>query len=345
MAGRLTTEPARTCYRVPPRNPADGIDWASDFGVRAIIFVDTEEEFDWFAPLSRNHRSTAATSALPAAHRWFADHHYPLTFLVDHPIISDARTVAILREIVAAGLSTIGAQLHPWVTPPFDEAVTPANSFAGNLPRDLEAAKIDTMTALIEAAFGIRPRAYRAGRYGIGPNTLSLLAERGYRIDSSMRARYDYRRDDGPDFAAIDAAPFWVDRTRQLIELPLTTIFTGKLQAIGPRLYRAAGLMPGGLGVLARTRLLSRVALTPEGMPVADVLEALRTAVGQGVRLLNFSFHSPSLVPGCTPYVRDARDLAAFWQWWDAVLAELHRLNVMPIGLDALIAAADATRG
>ena len=83
--------------------------------------------------------------------------------------------------------------------------------------------------------------------------------------------------------------------------------------------------------------------------PLYDVapisaLEAVRVAVGEGVRVLTFSFHSPSLVAGHTPYVRDARDLAAFWGWWDKVLAELHRLGVVPTGLDALIAAADATR-
>src|SRR3546814_17218490 len=71
-------------------------------------------------------------------------------------------------------------------------------------------------------------------------------------------------------------------------------------------------------------------------------LEAIRIAVGEGVRVLNFAFHSPSLVPGHTPYVRDAADLAAFHAWWDRVLDLLDRLGVAALGADALIAAAEA---
>src|SRR3546814_17515086 len=77
-------------------------------------------------------------------------------------------------------------------------------------------------------------------------------------------------------------------------------------------------------------------------MPAADALEAIRIAVGEGVRVLNFAFHSPSLVPGHTPYVRDAADLAAFHAWWDRVLDLLDRLGVAAIGADALLAAAEA---
>ncbi|MGH2322789.1 hypothetical protein, partial [Enterococcus faecalis] len=83
--------------------------------------------------------------------------------------------------------------------------------------------------------------------------------------------------------------------------------------------YRALGRLPKGRGLAARMRLLSRVALTPEDMPLPDALEAIAVAAGEGVRVLNFSFHSPSLVPGHTPYVRDAADLGAFYGWWEAV--------------------------
>ena len=105
-------------------------------------------------------------------------------------------------------------------------------------------------------------------------------------------------------------------------------------------LYRASGHVPKGRAVLARAGLLQRIPLTPEGIPVAEALEAIRVAVGEGLRVLNFAFHSPSLAPGHTPYVRDDADLAAFWTWWDRVLAELDRLGVRPCGLAELIEAA-----
>ena len=113
-----------------------------------------------------------------------------------------------------------------------------------------------------------------------------------------------------------------------LVELPLTTSFTGQLRGAARPLYAAAGQAPRGRGLLARTGLLSRVPLTQEGVPLAVALEAVRWAADDGAAVLNLSFHSPSLVRGHTPYVRDAMDLARFHSWWDGMLALLNRLGV-----------------
>lgn len=92
--------------------------------------------------------------------------------------------------------------------------------------------------------------------------------------------------------------------------------------------------------MLARTGLLSRVPLTPEGVLLAEALEAVRHAADDGTAVLNFSFHSPSLVPGHTPHVRDAADLARFHAWWDGMLALLDQLGVRSVSLADLLAAA-----
>lgn len=324
--------------RVPFR-PRGGVRlaWPDGFGTRFTIFVDTEEEFDWGAPLRRDARSVSAIGAMPAAHRRFAERGVALTYLIDHPVATDRRAVDILRELLGDGRSAIGTQLHPWVNPPFEEEVTGPNSFVGMLPVALEAAKIDTLTGAIEQSFGKRPQVFRAGRYGVGPATLGLLAARGYRIDTSMRSRYDYSGEGGPDFTHVDSHAF---RTPEgLVELPLTTVYTGMLRRAGGTLYRLLGPVPRGRGLASRAGLLSRVALTPEEMPLADAAEAVRVAVGEGVRLLNFAFHSPSVEPGHTPYVRDAADLAAFYRWWDAIFALLDRLGVANASLDEVLAA------
>ncbi len=307
-------------------DPASLVAWPDDFGTRFTVFVDVEEEFDWSAPLDRASRSTTAMAALPDAHRRFADRGVGLTCLIDHPIAVDPAAVAILARVVEDGRSEIGSQLHAWVNPPFAETLSPAASYAGNLPRVLEAAKLDVLTDAIVAAFGRHPRVYRAGRYGIGPDSHALLAARGYRVDSSVRARYDYSGDGGPDFRAVGNAAYRLEAG--LIELPLTTVFTGRLRRGGQPLHRALGRLPKGRGAAARTGLLSRIALTPEDMPIAAALTAVDVAIADGERLLTFSFHSPSLAPGHTPYVRDRADLARFYDWWDVMLDHLDRRGV-----------------
>jgi hypothetical protein len=326
-----------TGYRVPAPAPGAAVEWPEAFGTRFTIFVDTEEEFDWSAPLRRDGHGTRHMAAMPAAHARFAAHGVPLTWLVDYPIATCPRAAEILRTLMADGRSAVGTQLHPWVNPPFDETVNGFNSFAGNLPIGIEEAKLRALTARIAEAFGAPPQIYRAGRYGIGPATLKLLAGLGYRADSSMRAGYDYSSEGGPDFRVIGNHAF---RAEGLVELPLTTVFTGAARRGGARLYGALGRIPRGRGVAARLGLLSRVALSPEDMPLAEALEAVRVALGEGARLLNFSFHSPSVEPGHTPYVRDAADLKAFFAWWEAMLAELARRGVAPASLAQILDAA-----
>jgi hypothetical protein len=316
------------------------VEWPEGFGTRFTVFVDTEEEFDWGAPFSRDPGGTSHMAAMPAAHARFDSHGVPLTWLIDYPIATCRRSIEILRNLIADGRSAIGTQLHPWVSPPFDEEVCVRNSFAGNLPVLLEEQKLAVLTQTIAAAFGVRPLVYRAGRYGIGPNSLATLARLGYRADTSMRSGYDYSGQDGPDFSAIGNHAFRTGPAQSIVELPLTMVFTGALRRGGTRLYRQLGSVPHGRGAAARLGLLSRVALTPEDMPLDEALEAVRVAVGEGVRLLNFSFHSPSIEPGHTPYVRDAADLATFWRWWDAMFALLARLDVAPASLAEVLDAA-----
>jgi hypothetical protein len=65
-------------------------------------------------------------------------------------------------------------------------------------------------------------------------------------------------------------------------------------------------------GVLARTRAFNRVKLTPEGIPFAELRQVTESMLKAGYRVFNFTYHSPSLSPGHTPYVRSAAELDAF---------------------------------
>jgi hypothetical protein len=321
--------------------PAHYVRLPDSFGRRVLVTVDTEEEFDWSAPKRRDAVSVTSMSALPEAHRLLRGFGVVPTYMVDFPVVSDAASVDILRPWHAAGECVVGAQLHPWVNPPFAEPLDERHSFPGNLSRETERAKIAALTAAMRTEFGTQPNVFRAGRYGIGPNTEALLYEAGYRVDSSVRPYFDYRPQGGPDFRRIRPAPYWSGRERLLLELPLSVTFSGPLRRLGEPLYRG---LPTLRGALARSGLLSRVALTPEGIPLDEAVRALDALLGDGLRLVCISFHSPSLVPGHTPYVRDAADLRRLYAWLDGVLAYLARAGVTPVTPDEVLAAALTVR-
>ena len=331
--GRVDRPPHASCYLELP----------DSFGRRFSIFVDTEEEFDWSKPHSRQERSTSALESLPVIHRRLKSYGVEPVYLVDHPIATDPRCVATLREYLEHKECAIGTQLHPWVNPPFDEEVSLYNSFPGNLPIEIERAKLERLTETIENAFGRRPIVYRAGRYGVGPNTAGLLKEAGYKVDVSVRALFDYSDDGGPDFSRILPFPYRIG-DGDLLEVPLTAGYVGALRGRGDRLFRRAGRVPRLRGLLARTGLLGRVALTPEGMPLSEVIEAVDRLMEDGIKLFSISFHSPSLQPGHTPYVRTEADLELFYAWWDGIFDFFSRRGIAPASIDEVLTAAAAAR-
>jgi hypothetical protein len=58
--------------------------------------------------------------------------------------------------------------------------------------------------------------------------------------------------------------------------------------------------------------LVERIILTPEGISFEEQRRLTRALLRQGHRVFSFAYHSPSLAPGNTPYVRTEADLGAF---------------------------------
>lgn len=317
----------------------DLIDLVPEFGTRFTLFIDTEEEFDWHKPFSRTGHSVNSLKGLAQGQTYLNRAGIRPVHMVDYPILESPAAVELFKHWLSKGQCDVGAQLHPWVNPPHDEDVTAANSYVGTLPESLERAKIRALRDRITAELGQRPISFRAGRYGVGPNSARLLEEEGFLLDSSVRSLFDYRRQLGPDFFHLPLVPYWAGPNRGLVELPLSTTFTGRLRAFGRPLYKLArqfGPLPGALSKLG---MLTRVALTPEGIPAEDAVEAIDRMLDDGVRVLNLSFHSPSLEPGYTPYVRDATDLKRFYRWWDRILDQMVRRGVRPASLGEFLAA------
>jgi len=323
--------------RQPPA-PPDFVEFRPGSGQRFIVTVDTEEEFDWTKPIDRHQHSLEAIPMLRKFQEFCEGCGVVPIYLMDYPIANSPAAVEALGDAIAAGRAEAGIQLHPWVSPPFDEQVTEFNTFAGNLPRELEREKFSRLKSLIESQFGTSALIYRAGRYGLGANSAAMLAESGVRIDTSVRALFDYSALGGPNYRDHPLRPYWLDREAGFIELPLTSVFSGPLRRLGDRIYPRLWRAPSIRGALSKVRLLERIPLTPEGVNSVEVIRGIAAAVAQRLPLLVFSFHSPSLAPGHTPYVRNDADLDAFYDWWRTAFAYLAELNVRPSNVSDVLA-------
>ncbi|MEM8987209.1 MAG: polysaccharide deacetylase family protein [Pseudomonadota bacterium] len=312
-----------TLQRPSPRKPQHKQWIAADISrldkPLLCVNIDTEEEFDWTKPFSRDNTSVRSVKYLHRAQTIFKSYGVKPCYLIDYPIAADPYACEVLQLWADEGDCLVGAQLHPWVTPPHEEVVCPYNSYPCNLPSDLERRKIRILTETIEASVGVRPTIYKAGRYGIKLKRIWALAEEGYEVDTSVVPYKSYAGlGGGPDFFGYPDQPFWpdADETRVMC-LPVTQSLVGVMRDAGRRglgrvVFGRDGIKFRLPGLFSRLGLLERIMLSPEGVSVDAMRRLVDGMIDDGKRVFALSFHSPSLQTGRTPYVRSEEELSEF---------------------------------
>jgi len=280
-----------------------------------IVVIDTEEEFDWNAEPDANANRVSAMAHIDRAQEIFNEYGICPCYVIDYPVASQPQGYELLKQFAEQGQCEIGAHLHPWVNPPQEEAVTVSNMYPGNLPEALEREKLRVLSDTIQQNFGQAPIAYKAGRYGFGPNTTGILHELGFDIDLSVCPPLDSRGDGGPDYRRFDSHPFWFGGPdRPILEIPCTGGFIGWAHPMAIPLFQVAQRLRRfkAPGILSRIGAVDRLMLSPEGFTPAEHIKLTRALYKQGVRTFTWSFHSPSVVPGNTSYVQNEAQLKAF---------------------------------
>jgi hypothetical protein len=303
-----------------------------------IVSLDTEED-NWNR--SRTGITVANIDELPRQARFFERLGARPTYFTTYQVAIDPGAAAVMREVSQHGRGEIGAHLHPWNTPPLTEAFVPRNSMTANLPADLQLAKIQTLTAALEQAFGRRPTSFRAGRYGIGPDTVSALQACGYQVDSSVSPFISLEAvDEGPSFIGAPIVPYRLDPSgdiRQqspngtIAEIPLSFGFNRTPFNVFEPVQRLLEAPPFSWlrvpGIAARTGLIRRLSLSPEFQTVADMLTLSARLLESGARHLHISWHTPSLKPGLSPFTATPADVERLYASIEAYFEGLVRLT------------------
>lgn len=279
-----------------------------------ICSVDTEED-NWEP--RRDGLTVRNVGQLPRLSELMGALNAPVTYFVTHAVATDAPSCRVLRTVVDQGDSEIGAHLHPWNTPPLTESISPPNLMLNNLPGPLQLSKLQRLTARLEDAFGQAPASFRAGRSGLGSSTIDVIRRCGYTIDSSVMPFYDLRPAHGPSFVGApnhaycigeNGNPVEPQEAGPILEIPVSSAYSRVPFELWDAIYRRLGSRVGRAlrlrGLAARAGLFSKIALRPELESVEDMLRLSRTLIGQGSSHLQIMWHSPSLLPGTSPFVR-----------------------------------------
>jgi hypothetical protein len=198
-----------------------------------------------------------------------------------------------------------------------------------NLPTTLQRAKLECLTSALERCLdGSRPLSFRAGRWGFGTDTIGVLLDCGYSVDSSVTPYTAWTaHDDGADFIGAPVNAYRLDRGAdvrrpvsdgRLVEIPASFGFNRAPLAQWGRVHETLSSRPARSLLLDRfaasTGLLRHVTLSPETDRIDDMVALTRALLSSGSRHLQLYLHSPSLSPGLTPFVRTSAELVRFYE-------------------------------
>ncbi len=295
-----------------------------------LVTVDTESDDEWTwraEPSTTNGQGIDRFQAI--CDRW----EYPPTYLVTYDMLEDPHVAERLGAIARDGRAEIGAHLHTWRTPPYDEKYDRSLAYPHELPEPLLGQKLEVLTRHIEEKTGIKPRSYRAGRYGFDARTLGHLERLGYSVDSSVTPHISWQPypgvpggPGGPDFFDFPEEPYYLDRQRierhgdsPVLEVPLSVRVSGMVPAARGILRRKATSLP--LRVARKLGVVQRREMRPCFVPLDDLKALARTLTQESASMINLLIHSSEWWPGCSPYHPDEASVEAFLERLDSLLA------------------------
>lgn len=288
------------------------------------LVVDAEEDFDWTSPAQGTVFTTHCMRRVRELQDLVSAFGVRPSYLLTYPVLDDPDVVRIVRRQFDRGDCDLGAQLHPWVNPPFCSELGLDSSFVGSLSPEAEETKLLALKAKFRDCFGHDPVSFRAGRYGLGERTTRLLEKHGFLVDTSLAPRTNLTAEKGPNFSGFDCDPFWFGEHRDILEVPLCRTLTGWGGAAAAQIYeklsKPAFARIRGHSILSRLRYAERITLSPEGNDRASMVRLLRDRLAKGQRLFSLSCHSSSLTIGRNPYVRSKADLHTFYDRLSGVL-------------------------
>lgn len=245
------------------------------------------------------------------------------TYLLSTEVMRDAHACETFANL--DGDAELGTHLHGEFAEPYAFEPDVTSALQCHYDRETERQKLRSLTGLFRTSFGRGPRSFRAGRFGIGRNSLGLLQDLEYTVDSSVTPYKDWKwaHSSGVSFRQAPTQPYWpvmdkpqlaAQRAGILLEVPVTIrpSALGEVPVIGrwaePRWLRPTHASVDRLIAIAR-----------------EEIGHVRSLRADGPVILNCMFHNVEVIPGASPYAKNesqaeaiTKRLAGFLGWADS---------------------------
>jgi len=304
------------------------------------ITIDTEED-NW-----SNYASEPALTnitRLLELQKLFDRYQVKPTYLISYPVATDRNSVSILRKIMEDDRCEIGAHLHPWNTPPFEEEKSVRNTMLFNLEKELQYRKMESLHGRIVENFKMAPVSFRSGRWGFDHTVAENIHRLGYKVDSSVSPYLNWKNYYGPDFSDRSPMPQRVpignngSPDSAILEVPATIGFlqdnydfcNACLKGISGSPLRHFRLT----GILDKLKIINKVWLSPESDTVENMVRLAESIKRNKYQILNMFFHSPSLQYGLTHFTKTKEEASELTRRIEKFLEYMQGSNIKSIKL------------
>lgn len=229
----------------------------------------------------------------------------------------------------------IGAHLHALETPPFEPHIKGDGSYLHQYPYHIQREKMKNLDALLTETFGYKPVSYRGGRWSFDNNAVSLLAEHGYLVDTSVTPGISWKKDGGPDFKKYSNESYFVQT--DILEVPASITIKTRIPKIAKYFYLNTPNWTHVEGILKRIVNFKIITLDPSFNSYEDMKWACDTLIAEGVEHLNIAFHSSVIITGGSPYTMTEESTKRFFERLEKLLDYLLKVrNLEPLTLQEL---------
>lgn len=296
--------------------------------------VDTEcdRSPDWSTsqPLSFHGVLDAIPNIL---HPLLQKYHIRPTFLISHEVMDNPECCRVLKALQNCEL---GTHLHG----DFVEPQKNQGEFAGTLCKamqcdyeyDIEYQKLKTLTQMFITNFGYQPKAFRAGRFGIGHNSGKALMELGYKIDSSVTPHLVWKNKDTShivDFREAPEQPYFISTSGDIwkkgdadfLEIPITIRENkeGNFGRLLGKKTKSQWLRPWYSDAKVINDIIQDTHRKRKESPIPIILVMM--------------LHNVELIPGASPYPQTEEEVLQYLKSLTMIFSYIETLGIVPATL------------
>lgn len=268
-----------------------------------IITVDTEGDNLW-AWKEGNEITTENSLYIPRFQDLCEEYEFKPVYLTNLEMCLDKRFVQYIRPKHERKFCEVGMHLHAWNTPPEYslKKISTGNPYITEYPNSIIKEKASYLKRKLENTFGFRIVSHRSGRWAVNTSYLTILKELGITIDCSVTPQLDLTRIPGyscrygPNYSNYPA--YTTEIIPGIVEVPMTT---RKVHHIGYGSFKHK---------LRNIIIGDELWFRPITQSVEDMITLVSIVENENTcDHLEFMVHSSELMPGGSPYFKNAEDV------------------------------------